>query len=282
MSSFRFPTPLTIVFTHRTYSFAGRTPVALPQAAMENPALYTYPLATAPTVRAVATGLQAVSTRSSGSAAAGSSALPAAASTAAVVALPRPVGIGSRAGLHGIGSSNSWYDSFSSAAFFLSKLTHATFGTPQLLRLHAGSVTCAQLYAQVAAASQRFIRRRLPLAPATSWSPPPDSDSVELSIAKVWGFTLKRVSSVDPTTCSKCHWFNGCTGCIVRPLNKALLAELKLGEGEMLAVEWDPVLLDEVCTRPPQPACTFAAQGAATAAHAMVLPLNMTLWRLHR
>lgn len=69
---------------------------------------------------------------------------------------------------------------------------------------------------------------------------PNPRDTLVDDVIDEWGFVLRRVNQTG-TACSRCDWLKGCPGCPIDPAAEAVC----LWNDECLAIDWDPVLLDE-------------------------------------
>lgn len=189
----------------------------------------------------------------------------------AQLANTRLPGAGGGGSLHSFGGPAALPPAASAdALFFLPSLSTAPFGTPLVLRVLPGAITGDELYGLVAQHCQRFIRMHLPVA-GEPRQPPRDARSVDISTMVWWGFTLRRT---DRTTgaCSRCAWVLRCRGCVIPPGSAPVRG---LASWDSLAVEWDPVLLEESYDRRAAVARTLHESVAdALAAEARSHPLE--------
>jgi ubiquitin C-terminal hydrolase len=225
------PTPIALGLLHRTFS-SSAFGVPFGHTAATDPSMYTYTSGTCKPVQLAgfATSPRMLTSPTGGTAS----------NETSMSNLLLPSGIGAVSGMHGVGGNNSFGGGYSTPPSLFTSLQRVTFGTPHLLHM-LPSDPVMHLYRIIAHLSQRYIRRGLPVIGNGVVS----ADAAATDIMAVWGFVVRRVDSRNPLICSQCSWLRCCAGCVLRPTEFSRMASVRMRNGETLAVEWDPVLLEE-------------------------------------
>ena len=64
-------------------------------------------------------------------------------------------------------------------------------------------------------------------------------EDMQVQLAQAYGFTLKLVDD-SGYSCLKCHWLQGCTGCVIPADDTPLLC---MAFSRKIAIDWDPAFI---------------------------------------
>lgn len=87
--------------------------------------------------------------------------------------------------------------------------------------------------------SKKTHRRKQGIEDEMQWGYMKEEE-VQSHISQLYGFVLKLVDN-SGTSCSVCHWLQGCTGCVIMPDDIPLYC---MTQTRKIAIDWDSSLFE--------------------------------------